>query len=137
MGAPKDPQRARDDTGLLGQLQLDQTSATTQDEPRSGDSSRPRLWSPPMQILSFNPPDSIGGRPLRPSGGWFIATLEQPPRYCAFTVDAVEDEGPLPYSLVAEIDTTSMVGCADHETAARVAKRMGLEAWTAVFIGWR
>lgn len=90
-----------------------------------------------MQILSFNPPDSIGGRPLRPSGGWFIATLEQPPRYCAFTVDTVEDEGPLPYSLVAEIDTTSMVGCADHETAARVAKRMGLEAWTAVFIEWR
>ncbi len=90
-----------------------------------------------MQILSFNPPDSIGGRPLRPRGAWFIATLEQPPRYCAFTVDAVEGEGPLPYSLVAEIDTASMVGCADRGTVAQVAKRMGLEAWTAVFVEWR
>jgi hypothetical protein len=90
-----------------------------------------------MRILSFNPPDSIGGRPLRPRGGWFIATLHQPRRYCAFTVDAVEGEGALPYSLVSELDTATMVGCADHETAARVAKRMGLGAWTAVFIEWR
>lgn len=90
-----------------------------------------------MQILSFNPPDSIGGRPLRPSGGWFIATLDKSPRYCAFTVGAIEGEGLIPYTLVAEIDTATMVGCADHETAARVAKRMGLEAWTAVFIEWR
>jgi hypothetical protein len=74
-----------------------------------------------MRILSFNPPDSIGGRPLRPRGGWFIATLHQPRRY----------------SLVSELDTATMVGCADHETAARVAKRMGLGAWTAVFIEWR
>lgn len=90
-----------------------------------------------MQILSFNPPDSIGGRPLRPSGGWFIATLEQPRRYCAFAVSAIEGDGPLPYSLVEEIDTATMVGCADRDTLARIAKRTGLEAWTAVFVEWR